>query len=157
MNELVSFKNIFKDKIFKIPDYQRGYAWTTKQLKDFWEDVINLPIDRAHYTGLLSLKQLDKKIWKKWNDEKGVIEDRGFKPFHIVDGQQRLTTFVIFIQAITELLEEIPENEDKKDNEIYWSQKELKLCTLVHLALASKNIIFVSWKIKEQMDIQFQG
>lgn len=23
MNELVSFKNIFKDKIFKIPDYQR--------------------------------------------------------------------------------------------------------------------------------------
>jgi len=37
VNELVSFKNIFKDRIFKIPDYQRGYAWTTRQLKDFWE------------------------------------------------------------------------------------------------------------------------
>ena len=126
MNELVSFKNIFKDRIFKIPDYQRGYAWTTRQLKDFWEDVVNLSIDRAHYTGLLSLKQLDKKIWEKWNDEKWLIEDRGFKPFHIVDGQQRLTTFVIFIQAITELLEEIPENEDKKDNEIYLGSFSLK-------------------------------
>ena len=56
MNELESLKSIFKDRIFKIPDYQRGYAWSTKQLKDFWEDVINLPIDRYHYTGVLSLK-----------------------------------------------------------------------------------------------------
>lgn len=126
MNELVSFKNIFKDRIFKIPDYQRGYAWTTRQLKDFWEDVVNLPSDRFHYTGLLSLKMVDKKVWDRWNDERWLIEDRGYKPFHIVDGQQRLTTFVILIQAISELLSQLPENKDKKDDEIYLGSFSLK-------------------------------
>ena len=126
MNELESLKNIFKDRIFKIPDYQRGYAWTTRQLKDFWEDVINLPSDRFHYTGLLSLKKADKSVWKDWNDERWLIEDRGFRPFHVVDGQQRLTTFVIFIQAISELLKELPENKDKKEEEIYLGSFSLK-------------------------------
>ncbi len=129
MNELVSFKNIFKDRIFKIPDYQRGYAWTERQLKDFWEDVVNLPSDRFHYTGLLSLKMVEKKIWSNWNDEQWLIEDRGFKPFHIVDGQQRLTTFIIFIQAISELLKNIPENNSKDENKIYlgsFSLREIK-------------------------------
>ncbi len=126
MNELESLKNIFKDRIFKIPDYQRGYAWTTRQLKDFWEDVVNLPSDRFHYTGLLSLKKADKSVWKDWNDERWLIEDRGFRPFHVVDGQQRLTTFVIFIQAISELLKDLPENKDKKEEEIYLGSFSLK-------------------------------
>jgi len=126
MNELESLKNIFKDRIFKIPDYQRGYAWTTRQLKDFWEDLVNLPSNRFHYTGLLSLKKVDRNVWINWNDERWLIEDRGFRPFHIVDGQQRLTTFVIFIQAISEKLKSIPENKDKKDEEIYLGSFSLK-------------------------------
>lgn len=126
MQELESLQNIFKNRIFKIPDYQRGYAWTTRQLKDFWEDVVNLPPNRFHYTGLLSLKKLDRQTWSSWNDEKWLIEDRGYKPFHIVDGQQRLTTFVIFIQAISELLKEIPKNSEKKEEEIYLGSFSLK-------------------------------
>jgi len=112
MQELESLQSIFKDRIFKIPDYQRGYAWTTRQLKDFWEDVVNLPLDRHHYTGLLSLKKLNKRNLSNWNDEQWLVEDRGYRPFHIVDGQQRITTFVIFIQAISELLKELPDNVD---------------------------------------------
>lgn len=126
MQELESIQNIFKDRIFKIPDYQRGYAWTTRQLKDFWEDVVNLPPDRFHYTGLLSLKKLDKQTSSIWNDERWLIENRGYKPFHIVDGQQRLTTFVIFIQAISELLKELPENSEKKEEDIYLGSFSLK-------------------------------
>lgn len=126
MQELESLQNIFKNRIFKIPDYQRGYAWTTRQLKDFWEDVVNLQPDRFHYTGLLSLKKLDRQTWSLWNDEKWLIEDRGYKPFHIVDGQQRLTTFVIFIQAISELLKELPENLEKKEEDIYLGSFSLK-------------------------------
>jgi uncharacterized protein with ParB-like and HNH nuclease domain len=125
MNELESLKNIFKDRIFKIPDYQRGYAWSTRQLKDFWEDVVSLPPNRFHYTGVLSLKKIDPNIWSNWN-ERWLLEDRGYKPFHIVDGQQRLTTFVIFIQAISELLKNISNNKDKKDEEIYLGTFSLK-------------------------------
>src|SRR6185436_13039772 len=98
--------------IFKIPDYQRGFAWTMRQLQDFWEDLVNLPPDKFHYTGLLSLKKLDKRVWSSWNDERWLLEDRGYKAFHIVDGQQRLTTFVIFIQALIELIKSKKENKD---------------------------------------------
>jgi uncharacterized protein with ParB-like and HNH nuclease domain len=126
MNELESLKGIFKDRIFKIPDYQRGYAWTTKQLKDFWEDVVNLPAERFHYTGLLSLKKVDKTVWSCWSDERWLIQELSFKPFHIVDGQQRLTTFVIFIQAVSELLQQLPENKDKTEDSIYLGSLSLK-------------------------------
>ena len=36
MDELMSMSKIFTEKIFRIPDYQRGYAWTEKEIKDFW-------------------------------------------------------------------------------------------------------------------------
>jgi uncharacterized protein with ParB-like and HNH nuclease domain len=40
MDEPKSLDSLFKDKIFRIPYYQRGYAWQKSQLKDFWEDLI---------------------------------------------------------------------------------------------------------------------
>lgn len=126
MNELESLKTIFTNKIFKIPDYQRGYAWTKKELKDFWEDIVNLPTDKSHYTGLLSIKKVDKIVWEQWNNEKWLLQSKGYKAFHVVDGQQRLTTFVLFIQAISDLLKNIPENKDKKNEEIYLGVFHLK-------------------------------
>ena len=153
MNELEPLKSIFKDRIFKIPDYQRGYAWTTRQLKDFWEDLVNLPTDRFHYTGLLSLKKVDKNIWSSWNDERWLIEDRGFKPFHIVDGQQRLTTFVIFIQAISEQLKAIPENKDKKDEEIYLGSFSLKAIKEEYLVIEKPpQFIIKTYKFGYEVD-----
>jgi Uncharacterized conserved protein len=119
MKELESLKGVFKDRLFKIPDYQRGFAWTARQLKDFWEDIVNLPNERFHYTGLLSLKEVDKAEWKNWNEEGWLISDRGFNPFYVVDGQQRLTTFVIFINEIVNLVRKQPENKDKRDEDIY--------------------------------------
>ena len=128
MQTLESLKSIFQDRIFKIPDYQRGYAWQKRQLKDFWEDIVNLPSDRYHYTGLLSLKQVSKRDYntENWTAERWLINDRGFKPFHIVDGQQRLTTFVIFINEILNLIKNIPENEGKLETDIYVGTFSLK-------------------------------
>lgn len=153
MNELESLKSIFKDRIFKIPDYQRGYAWTERQLKDFWEDVVNLPVDRFHYTGLLSLKKVDRNVWNNWNDERWLLEDRGYKPFHIVDGQQRLTTFVIFIQAISELLKTIPENKDKKEEEIYLGSFSLKAIKEEYLVIQRPpQFIISTYKFSYEVD-----
>jgi len=121
MQTLESLQSIFKDRIFKIPDYQRGYAWRKEQLTDFWEDIVNLPYDRFHYTGLLSLKPVSKNDYDSdnWIAERWLIKDRAFRPFHIVDGQQRLTTFVIFINEILNLIKSIPVNNKKTDSEIY--------------------------------------
>ncbi len=153
MQELESLKSIFKDRLFKIPDYQRGYAWATRQLKDFWEDVVNLPTDRFHYTGLLSLKKVDKNVWNNWNDERWLLEDRGYKPFHVVDGQQRLTTFVIFIQAISELLRNIPENKDKPDEEIYLGSFSLKAIKEEYLVVQKPpQFIIRTYKFSYEVD-----
>ena len=105
MNELVSLSDLFVKKIFRIPDYQRGYAWGESQLDDFWDDLINLGDDRNHYTGMLSLKELKKDDIKNWTEEKWIIDDKSYKPYHVVDGQQRLTTFIIFVSSILRLAE----------------------------------------------------
>jgi uncharacterized protein with ParB-like and HNH nuclease domain len=134
MQNLESIQSIFKEGIFKIPDYQRGYAWTIKQLQDFWEDIINLPEDKKHYTGVLTLKEVSPSVWKNWNEEAWLIQERSYKPYHVVDGQQRLTTIVVFIQSLIEIIENLPENEKKSSSEIYlgsYSLKEIKETYLV--------------------------
>lgn len=129
MKELQSLSDIFAKKIYRIPDYQRGYAWGEKQLQEFWEDLINLNEDRMmHYCGVLSLKAIDSDTWKNWDHEKWLIEERDYKPFYIVDGQQRLTTFVIFIQALMEAVRQNQKNKDEGDEDIYigtYSMKEV--------------------------------
>ncbi len=105
MNDLVSLSEIFDKSIFRIPDYQRGYAWTEFQLEDFWEDIENLSDDRNHYTGMLSLKELKEEEYKDWEEEKWIIKYKKYRAFHVVDGQQRLTTFVIFVSCILKFAE----------------------------------------------------
>ena len=73
MKELQSLDDIFNKKIFRIPDYQRGYAWGEKQLVEFWEDLLSLDSHRSHYTGVLSIKKVPEEIWSNWNDEKWLI------------------------------------------------------------------------------------
>ena len=114
-----SLDSLFKEKIFRIPDYQRGYAWQIAQLKDFWEDLVNLSEDRSHYTGVLTLAEVSERDIGKSDNEYWLVEDHSYKIYHIVDGQQRLTTSVMFLQAFIEYLKEIPENTGKAENEIY--------------------------------------
>ena len=126
MNELQSLSQIFQNKIFRIPDYQRGYAWQDSQLRDFWEDVINLHADRYHYTGLLSLKVLNKTEGQRLSNDDVWLLQSGFKAYHIVDGQQRLTTFVILLNEIVEFICDLPENKGKPEDEIYLGFENIK-------------------------------
>ena len=119
MNELQSLSQIFNKRIFRIPDYQRGYAWQGQQLRDFWEDIVNLQSDRYHYTGLLSLKKLNREESRKLGNNDSWLLDSGFDAYHIVDGQQRLTTFVIMLNEIIEFTCKLPDNNGKSDDEIY--------------------------------------
>lgn len=100
--KIQSLNDIFERRILRIPDYQRGYAWSSQQLDDFWEDIIQLDPSRVHYTGVVTLEPVKPHLWQKWEQDEWIIEGVGFKPFYIVDGQQRLTTSMILIQAILE-------------------------------------------------------
>jgi uncharacterized protein with ParB-like and HNH nuclease domain len=119
MDEPKSLDSIFKEKIFRIPDYQRGYAWQVAQLKDFWEDLINLANDRVHYTGVLTLNEVHKNEVSKDSNEFWLVEDHSYRLYRIVDGQQRLTTFIIFLQAFIDCVMELPENRGKQSDNVY--------------------------------------
>ncbi len=92
MNNVQSIEEIFTRRILCIPDYQRGYAWQKAQWDDLREDLELLEGDREHYTGTLVLHAQGQRH----KDEEGTSYD----VFDIVDGQQRLTTLVLVLDAI---------------------------------------------------------
>ncbi|HBJ33555.1 MAG TPA: DUF4268 domain-containing protein [Planctomycetaceae bacterium] len=119
MDEPKPLDSLFKEKLFRIPDFQRGYSWGREQLDAFWEDLVNLPDGRAHYTGVLTLKEIPLSNVSEEAKEFWLIDDHSYKLYHIVDGQQRLTTFTLFLQALIELLRNLPENQGAADDAIY--------------------------------------
>lgn len=119
MDKPVGLDSLFKLKIFRIPDYQRGYAWQKNHCKDFWEDLVNLQSDRSHYTGVITLKEIPNSEVEEDSKEFWLVEDHCYKLYHIVDGQQRLTTTIICLQSLIEFIRNLSENVDKKDEEIY--------------------------------------
>lgn len=82
-SKLETLSEIFNDKQFRIPDYQRGYSWVEEQLQDFWRDISNLNDNRIHYTGMITVEH---KIETDY--------------YHIIDGQQRLTTTIILLNEV---------------------------------------------------------
>ena len=53
-------------------------------------------------------------FYKNWIEEKWLIESSDYEAYHIVDGQQRLTTFIILVNSIVSLAEK--ENIDYLNN-----------------------------------------
>ncbi len=121
MNEPTSLDSLFREKLFRVPDYQRGYAWQVEQLKAFWEDLVNLSPNRSHYTGVLTLKQIPVQDIDESEKEFWLVDDHSYRLYHIVDGQQRLTTFVVFLQAFVELFKGLPEHDGQAVDNIYIS------------------------------------
>lgn len=120
-NQLKSLNEIFQSKIFRIPDYQRGYSWDKKNLEEFWNDLVNLAPEKTHYTGVLTIGAVDESVYNNWGDDKWLIKDKGYFPFYVIDGQQRITTAIILIQSMIEslkpnevLLHDTPEAYRKK-------------------------------------------
>jgi uncharacterized protein with ParB-like and HNH nuclease domain len=103
-SQLFSISKIFTERILRIPDYQRGYAWKEKQLKDFWTDLIQLESGKNHYIGVLTLEEVPEDTLQRWTEDNWIIQAKSYSAYYVVDGQQRLTTTIVLIQAITELM-----------------------------------------------------
>ena len=123
--QLFSMDDVFTKKIYRIPDYQRGYAWGRNQLKDFWDDLVSLPENVNHYTGLLSLESVPSKDWTSWRGERWTIEKQDYSAYYVVDGQQRLTTFVLFVQSFVDFIHSWPEYSGVSDRDIYIANESL--------------------------------
>jgi hypothetical protein len=93
MNNTLTFEDIFRPRMFRIPDYQRGYAWEEKHINDLIEDLEVLPSNRSHFTGTLVVRNSGEG---KFRDESG----QNYEIVDVIDGQQRLTSVVIFLDVI---------------------------------------------------------
>ncbi|MEB4673520.1 DUF262 domain-containing protein [Enterobacteriaceae bacterium G50] len=82
---------------FVIPIYQRTYSWTLEQCRQLWEDVMragqrnDIP---AHFIG--SVVYI----------EQGLYQVSGISPLLVIDGQQRLTTAMLLLEALSRHLGE---------------------------------------------------
>lgn len=109
--EKQTLAKLFSGKIFRIPDYQRGYAWEKKQWQDLIDDIDALVTDesvKSHYTGTVvtySPKDFQQQIY----DRKTV------EVLDIVDGQQRLTSVCLYLSVIIRALVANGESEYEKD------------------------------------------
>jgi len=119
MEKPIPLERLFKEKIFRIPDYQRGYAWQREQFRSFWEDLVNLNGQRSHYMGVLTLTQVAHADVRTDSREFWLVDDHSYRVYHVVDGQQRLTTIIVFIQAFVDFFRSLPCHHKKPSNEIY--------------------------------------
>lgn len=116
--KLCSLNEIFNERFFRIPDFQRGYSWENSQLEDFWNDLINLKAGKSHYTGLLTIEPILRENIEgsdKWKDDLWLFE-RNFKAYYLIDGQQRLTTSIILINEILSFI--------KDGDDIFFNSKD---------------------------------
>ncbi len=102
MKNVFNIEELFSGRLVVVPDYQRGYAWEKRQWNEFLEDLELLPPAKAHFTGTVVLHASEGK--KPRIDETG----KKYQYFNIVDGQQRLTTIVILLDAIRNQMAEYP-------------------------------------------------
>jgi hypothetical protein len=103
MSENKKIGEVFDGRIFRIPDYQRGYAWETSNLQAFWDDLDLLrstPGGAPHYTGVISLEKISKGAseGRLSRDERWLLDE--YDLYLVVDGQQRLTTIIIFLHEL---------------------------------------------------------
>ncbi len=75
---------------YQVPMYQRNYAWQNPQVDSFLDDLkYTVDHDDDHFFGSIVL-----------------LEGRGQTPDSLIDGQQRMTTFVLTICAIRDVIHE---------------------------------------------------
>jgi len=91
-------------KRFTIPIYQRAYSWEIQQWKDLLDDIKEQLDSANNYSlGNVLLEM--------------VAKDREYE---VIDGQQRLTTIVIFLSALFGALSgKYDETEIKNRKKIY--------------------------------------
>lgn len=72
---------------YKVPAYQRPYAWREEQWEELFDDITSLKENEAHFLGsMVVVPQGEHRA--------------GVNYFEIVDGQQRLATVLIWLSAI---------------------------------------------------------
>lgn len=107
MESSTNISTLLAGKSISVPNYQRAYSWDTdsvnksaKQVNTFLSDLLNYVNSHSstpYYFGHF------------------LFEEKGENEYAIIDGQQRLTTTIIFLSAFYKRLKEIRNIEKVED------------------------------------------
>jgi len=98
------------NEVFKLPLYQRPYAWNKDQWTDLLEDILSLPKEGSHFFGAIVVVPAEKFY-------------QGIDSFYVIDGQQRLATIMIWLSAIRDKIKEKNDGLAKFINDNYLFSK----------------------------------
>jgi len=125
---------------FIIPVYQRNYDWKDIQCMEFMKDIESLAKreKETHFLGTI--------VYIKNNDMEAI--ESGVTEYVIIDGQQRITTSMLFLKA----LHDLSEDEDDKE-EIYDDYLTIKRSNRLKLKpIKDDNEIFIKLLNNEVID-----
>ncbi len=94
-NHKYSIEEAFRECFYIVPDYQREYVWTDKEVHQLLEDIdeqIDTGTTREYFIGTVLVSP---------NHQKNHYE--------VIDGQQRLTTFFLLLCALKHLFHGEPQ------------------------------------------------
>ncbi len=93
---------------FIIPVYQRNYDWQEQHCIDFLNDIETLAKKEkdSHFLGSI--------VYIKSDDIEAI--ELGMKEYIVIDGQQRITTTMLFLKAIYDLSQDEWDKEDILEN-----------------------------------------
>lgn len=93
--QIISVGKLLAEETLNIPNYQRPYKWTEKNLNDLFSDIQRYHTQPAYRLGTVVFHHHKK-------NEKEVLD--------IVDGQQRILTLMLLLKAIKEEKNSLPDN-----------------------------------------------
>ena len=122
-------KDIFNSKTdkYKIPIYQRNYAWKEPQIRQLIQDIydyVEIGDKRKYYIGTLVVRS-----------------DKG-NTFEVIDGQQRLTTLSMLVAYL--------KNEEKEENNYY---KNLENTITFQCRKVSTDALNKIWESSDVKDV----
>lgn len=100
-----NYLKLAKKENFVIPEYQRGYSWDETQCDKLWQSIESFMESGSSDPYFFGTIIID-------------CSDTNVNSFHLIDGQQRTTTFLLLLKALlirlTKSLKEISRDEDSE-------------------------------------------
>lgn len=96
-NHKFTVAEAFQECFYIVPDYQREYVWTDKEVQQLLEDIdeqIDVGSDKEYFVGMILVSPGSQK-----------------NHFEVIDGQQRLTTFYLLLCALRHRFKGTPQHQ----------------------------------------------
>lgn len=94
-NHKYSIEEAFRECFYIVPDYQREYVWSDKEVHQLLEDIndeIDASSSKEYFIGTILISPTNQK-----------------NHYEVIDGQQRLTTFFLLLCALKNLFKAEPQ------------------------------------------------